>query len=288
MELRHLRYFITVAEELHFGKAAARLNMSQPPLSQQIRQLEGELGFPLLYRNKHTVELTEAGKVFLDEARIALAQIDQARLVAQKADQGLIGRISIGFVGSTTYILAPLLQRFLLHSPHINMTLHQMKTTNQIQALHDRSIHLGVVRTHIQSPHLVSEAIDSETFAVIVPLGHPLAHKEVLRMKELEHERFILSSKGSTYHDAVIHLCYQAEFSPNIALELPEISTILAFVSQGMGISIVPSSFRHQQHMGIVYREIEDAGIALKTYFVWHKEEKSKVLEQFLNIGRHT
>jgi DNA-binding transcriptional LysR family regulator len=285
MELRHLRYFISVAEELHFGKAAARLNMSQPPLSQQIRQLEEELGFPLLYRNKQHVELTEAGKAFLEEARNAMAKVEQARLVAEKANQGLLGRLSIGFVGSTTYSVAPLLQRFLVYSPKINVTLHQMKAADQLHALHERSLHLGIVRTHMQSPHLVSKAICREKFVVIFPEEHPMAQKESLRMKDLENERFIFTTRGSTYHDAVIHLCYQAGFSPNITLELPEILTIVAFVAQGMGVSIVPESFRHQQNKGVVYRELADVQSTLETYFVWHKEERSKVLQQFLKLN---
>ncbi|WP_372814361.1 LysR substrate-binding domain-containing protein [Paenibacillus sp.] len=286
MELRHLRYFITVAEELHFGKAATRLNMSQPPLSQQIRQLEEELGFPLLYRNKQHVKLTEAGKVFLEEVRIAIAQVEQACLVAQKANQGLLGRLSIGFVGSSTYSVAPLLHRFLLHSPKINITLHQMKTANQLHALHEGSIHLGIVRTHIHSPNIVSEVICSEKFVAIFPEGHPMTQREALRMIDLENERFILTTRGSTYHDTVIHLCYQAGFSPNIALELPEILTIMAFVSQGMGVSIVPASFRHQQNKGIVYRELADVTSTLETYFVWRSEEKSKVLQEFIKLSK--
>jgi len=287
MELRHLRYFVTVAEELHFGRAAVRLNMSQPPLSQQIRQLEDELGFPLFYRDTHRVELTEAGKVYLEETRFMLAHIEQARAAAEKAHQGAKGRLVIGFLGSTTYNIVPILQQFRLRYPMVDLTLHQMKTDRQLQALHDRSIHLGVIRNPIQTPVLKSEVYMNESFVAIFPKEHPLASKEQIYMRDLAEEKFILSSgyNGTTYHEAVISLCDQAGFSPQIALEVPEIHTIVAFVSEGMGVALIPASFKHQQNNAIVYRELEDVTTSLKTVFVWRSDEQSSVLKEFLQLS---
>ncbi|NRF94358.1 LysR family transcriptional regulator [Paenibacillus frigoriresistens] len=287
MELRHLRYFVTVAEELHFGRAALRLSISQPPLSQQIRQLEDEFGFPLFYRDKHHVELTEAGKVFLEEARLTLAKIEQALSAAEKAHQGARGRLVVGFLGSTTYNVVPLLLVYRKRFPLVDLTLHQMKTGHQLQALHDRSIHLGVVRNPVRTSQLVSETFQTEPFVAILSKSHPLALHENLRMQDLADEPFIVSSRynGTSYHETVINLCYQAGFSPKIALEVPELLTIVAFVSEGMGIALVPSSFRHQQNNNIVYRELIDVTESLKTVFLWRKDEKSPILHEFLKVS---
>lgn len=288
MELRHLRYFVTVAEELHFGRAAVRLNISQPPLSQQIRQLEEELGFPLFYRDTHRVELTEAGRVYLEETRLLLAHVEQARAAAEKAHQGAKGRLVIGFLGSTTYNIVPILRQFRTHYPMVDLNLHQMKTDRQLQALHDRSIHLAVVRNPVETPILASDIYLMEPFVVILPKGHPLAIQDRIRMQDLSNEKFILSSgyHGTTYHEAVISLCDQAGFSPQIALEVPELHTIVAFVSEGMGISLVPSSFRHQQNNAIVYRDLEEVKAELKTVFVWRSDEQSSVLQEFLKLSQ--
>ncbi|GLI05112.1 LysR family transcriptional regulator [Paenibacillus tyrfis] len=287
MELRHLRYFVTVAEELHFGRAAARLNMAQPPLSQQIRKLEEELGFSLFSRSKQHVELTDAGKVFLEESRSALARVEQAREAAEKASRGQTGRLAIGFVGSATYHIVPLLQQYRLRFPSVELKLHQMKSGSQLQALHEKSIHLGIVRASIHSPHLNTELFMREPFMAVLPEAHPLAGRQALSVRDLEHEPFILSPRqnGSTYHDAVIHLCYKAGFSPNIALEAPEILTVVAFVAEGMGVALVPASFRHQQNQGVVYRDIREAPV-LETAFIWRKDEKAPVLHEFLKLGR--
>jgi DNA-binding transcriptional LysR family regulator len=284
MELRHLRYFITVAEELHFGRAASRLNISQPPLSQQIHQLEHELGFPLLIRNKHHVKLTEAGRVFLEEARLTLAHIEKALDAAERAHLGATGRLTIGFVGSTTYNIVPLLQNYRQRFPSVNLTLHQMKTTHQLQALHDGRIQLGIVRTPMQSPFLTFDSIHREPFVAVLPQTHPLASQAALHLQQLAHEDFILSSRsnGSYYHDAVIRLCNQCGFYPKIALEAPEILTIVAFVSAGMGVALVPASFRDQQNKKVVYCELDDIDSSLEMAFVWRKDETSPVLEEFL------
>jgi DNA-binding transcriptional LysR family regulator len=287
MELRHLKYFVTVAEELHFGRAALRLNMSQPPLSQQIRQLEDQLGFPLFYRDKHHVELSEAGRVFLEEARLTLANIEQARAAAEKAHQGAVGRLVVGFLGSTTYSMVPLLLQYRARYPLVNLMLRQMKTGHQLQALNDRSIQLGVVRSPIRTSNLASETFLKESFVAIVPSGHPLAQQGSIRMQDLTEEPLILSSRynGNTYHETVINLCHQAGFSPKIALEVPELLTIVAFVSEGMGIAIVPASFRHQQNKGIVYRELSGVTETLRTVFIWRKDEQSPILREFLKLS---
>lgn len=288
MELRHLKYFIAVAEELHFSRAASRLNIAQPPLSQQIRQLEQELGFPLLLRNKHHVELTEAGKVFLEEARSILAYTEQATLAARQAHQGATGKLVLGFVGSATYSIVPLLQSYRLKFPSVNLVLYQMKRENQLQALHDRRIDAGVVRTPFTSPSLAYEVMQREPFAIALPENHSLAKRKSVRIEELRNEPFIIPSRrnGSNYHSEVIRLCYQAGFCPHITLEAPEILTVVAFVSAGMGVAIVPASFRTQQNKGVVYFELIGVNCCLEMGFAWRKDEKSAVLQEFLRLCR--
>ncbi len=176
MELRHLRYFVAVAEELHFGRAAQRLQMAQPPLSQQIRQLEQELGVELLYRTKRTVRLTEAGLAFLHQARQILVQSEQAIEVAQRASRGEVGRLAIGFVGSATYSLLPTAVRSFRHQfPDVRLMLHEMTTSEQIEALHDDRIQVGFIRPPISDDKLSVETVLQESFVAVLPEAHPLA-----------------------------------------------------------------------------------------------------------------
>ncbi len=284
MELRHIRYFVAVAEELHFGRAASRLNMAQPPLSQQIRQLEEELGFPLLFRSKQRVELSEAGKVFLEECRSILERMDRAVGAAEQAHNGATGRLNIGFVGSTTYHIASFLHHYRLQFPTVHLALHQMKTANQIEALREGRLHLAIVRTPVQSPFLISKVVLREKFIAAIPKAHALTKREKIRVQDLADENFIVPSRssGSIYHDAVIHLCYKAGYKPRISLEAPEILTIVAFVSEGMGVAFVPASFQNQTNEGVVYKELDEIDAALEMSFVWRKEEKSPALQQFL------
>jgi DNA-binding transcriptional LysR family regulator len=286
MELRHLRYFVMVAEELHFGRAASRLSISQPPLSQQIRQLEDELGFPLLFRNKHRVELTEAGKVFLEEARLILARTEKAQIAAERAHQGATGRLEIAFVGSTTYNIVPWVQKYRILFPSVHLVLHQMKTENQLQALHEGSIHMGVVRSQVQSPFLMNNLIQHEPLVVVIPESHPLSNRKTLRVEDLANEPFIITSRrnGASYYDTVIHICHQSGYYPQIALEAPEILTIVAFVSAGIGISLVPASFQEQQNNGVVYRKLEGGDVSLEMGFIWKKNNETQVLRTFLDM----
>jgi DNA-binding transcriptional LysR family regulator len=173
-----------------------------------------------------------------------------------------------------------------LHTKNRTAYTIQLKTTNQLQALHDGRIHLGIVRTPVQSPFLNSKVIQRERFVVALPQAHPLANHKKIHMKDLIKEDFIVSSRnnGSIYHDAVIHLCYQAGYRPKITLEAPEILTIVAFVSTGMGVALVPDSFRNQQNKGVIYQELDGVDATLEMSFVWRKNEKSQVLQEFLHF----
>ena len=187
MELRHLRYFVVVAEELHFRRAAERLHMSQPPLSQQIRALEEEVGATLLLRNQRRVELTAAGVVFLERARQILADVEDAARQARRVQRGEVGRLAVGFVGSAMYSFVPdLLRRFGEHAPDVTLRLHEMGTTEQLRQLEDGRLDVGFLRAARSRPELKIEIVAEEPVIAALPDLHPLAAKPRLTLADLE------------------------------------------------------------------------------------------------------
>ena len=183
MELRHLRYFVAVAEELHFGRAAIQLSIVQPSLSQQIRQLENELGFPLLYRTKRSVELTDAGKVFLVEAKRVLAQVQEAKRTAQRAYRGEVGRLVVGYISSSTYDLLPMMLRdYRERFPDVEVALRELTTQEQIRALEEDYIQVGLLRLPISAPLIQVEVVRREPIVCVLPEKHPLAARTHCRL----------------------------------------------------------------------------------------------------------
>src|SRR5258708_7929496 len=203
MELRHLRYFVAVAEELHFGRAATRLFIVQPSLSQQIRQLEDELGFPLLRRTKRSVELTDAGKVFLTEARNVLAQVQEAKRAAQRAYRGEIGRLVIGYISSSTYDLLPMmLSAYRERFPHVDVALRELTTQEQLRALEEESIQVGLLRLPISAPMVNVEVVRRQPIVCVLPGKHPLAMRERIDVSLLANAPSVVQSsqRGAGYY----------------------------------------------------------------------------------------
>src|SRR5256714_10216333 len=189
MELRHLRYFVTVGEELHFGRAATKLSIVQPSLSQQIHQLEDELGFPLLYRTKRFVELTDAGRVFLSEAKHVLAQVQEAKRTAQRAYRGEVGRLVVGYISSSTYDLLPMmLSVYRERFPDVEVALRELTTREQIRALEEEYIQVGLLRLPISVPMLNVEVVRREPIVCALPEEHPLAKHEGIAASLLANE----------------------------------------------------------------------------------------------------
>ncbi|MGB3301237.1 LysR substrate-binding domain-containing protein [Gordonia sp. (in: high G+C Gram-positive bacteria)] len=257
MELRHLRYFVAVAEELHFGRAALRLHIAQPPLSQQIKQLEGELGVTLLNRSTRKVELTDAGQRYLERAREILSSVDAAADEAGRVATGEVGRVSIGFTGSATYHLLPAIARHLrAELPDIVLDLHgEMLTPQQAAALHDGTIDLGFLRPPIHDRLLRYELVSTEPMLAVLPKAHPLAQRQFIEVADLADEIFITYSAfgRSVVFEVVIDACQRAGFTPNIQHEVGETATLIAFVAAGMGVALVPQSVRHMQITGAQY-----------------------------------
>ncbi len=291
MELRHLRYFVTVAEELHFGRAATRLAIVQPSLSQQIRQLEDELGFPLLYRTKRYVELTDAGKVFLAEARQVLAQVQEAKRTAQRAYRGEVGRLVVGYISSSTYDLLPLMLRvYRERFPAVEVALRELTTQEQLRALEEEYIHVGLLRLPISAPLVHVEVVRREPIVCVLPEEHPLAMRERIAVPLLAQEPFVLqaSQRGAGYSAQLLQLCLSSGFSPNVIQEVTEMHTIVSLVAAGMGVSLVPLSAQNIRSQGVVYRELEGTATLTEMAVAWLHDTQSALVQNFLAVARET
>jgi DNA-binding transcriptional LysR family regulator len=291
MELRHLYYFIAVAEELHFSRAAERLHISQPPLSQQIRSLEDELGVKLFERTKRQVHLTEAGKVFLERSYLVLAQLEQAIAVTQRIGRGEVGRLAIGFVDSATYTVLPeILRIFREQFPAVELRLHEMTTAQQIQALHHKQVDIGIVRSAISESGLSVECLLQESLVLALPETHPFSAQTTVSLSALADELFILfpAKMGPILYEQIIHMCQQAGFRPKVAQEAVQMQTIIGLVAAGLGIAIVPASMQNFHRSGVIYRPLQEQILKTGLYLTWRQHDSSPVIRAFLSLARKT
>jgi len=291
MELRHLRYFIAVAEELHFSKAAARLHIAQPPLSQQLQQLEAELGVQLFHRKtKRQVQLTEAGKVFLQEAYGLLKQLETAVALTQKIGRGQTGQLRIGFTSLVIYHLLPLILReFRQQFWEVELVLLELTTSQQEQALRDSRIHVGFAHPPLEDDTLSYQCIYFETLVVALPSTHTLTQKESIQVRSLLSEPLIMFPRylAPGLYERIISLFQQANFQPNITQEAIQMQTIIGLVSAGMGVAVIPSSLQNLQRSGVVYRPIVEQVPVIETAVIWHQENLTPVVENFVQFTQH-
>lgn len=291
MELRHLRYFIAVAEELHFGRAAERLHIAQQPLSRQIRNLELELGVSLFHRTKRTVRLTEAGKAFWKEAQKTLEQAQHAIDVAQKIEHGEAGHLHIGFTGPILNSVLPTIVRQFKHCyPNIHLELKRLSTEEQVQALLNEDIHVGLLHPPIETPSLRQEVIYQEPLIAVVPDIHPLVQttSQPMSVQELANEPFILfpRSIGPALYDSIISFCQQAGFSPAIAQEAFPQQTILGLVASGIGVSLIHASVKRIQQQGVVTRSLIEATPQLASAIVWPSDTTHPAVNKLLEVTK--
>ncbi|OCA82040.1 LysR family transcriptional regulator [Pseudobacillus wudalianchiensis] len=288
MELRHLKYFATVAEELHFGRAAQRLQMAQPPLSQQIKHLEAELDVLLLSRTKQRVELTKAGEAFLKRTYEILNRVHLACEEAKSIDRGEAGQLIIAFTGSMAFDPLPVLLRSYQEKyPKINIVLRQMTTTEQLEALQENTIHAGLLNMPIESAAVHVEMLREEPFIVALPKAHPLASQtEPVDVACLANEHFIMTprNEGQSYYDAIISLCQHAGFSPKKTQEARELHTALSFVASGIGVALLPSSIQFVKNDEIVYLQLKKSFTTCKIGVAWNKAETSPVVHSFISF----
>jgi DNA-binding transcriptional LysR family regulator len=263
MELRHLRYFVLVAEELHFGRAARRAGIAQPPLSQQIRALESELGVQLFDRNRRRVELTDAGRALVPEARETLRRAERAAQVARDGARGAYGRLAIGFVGSVAFGFLPeFISQYRKHYPGVRLDLWEMTSEQQRSALHEGTIDLGLVRYPVLDSEISFAPLFTEPLVVAISAEHDLGREtDPVPVAALAVERFVMFPRryGPPFFDQVMSLCHDSGFSPDIVQEAIQMPTIVSLVSAGIGVAIVPGSVRHMGLRGVTYRSLQDA-----------------------------
>lgn len=285
MELRHLRYFVVLAEELHFGRAARRLAISQPPLSVAIRQLEESVGARLFERNSKEVRLTPAGGVLQISARLLLRQAEEAALEARDVSQGSAGRLRIGFVGAMLYRGLPqALAKFQAKHPAVRITLAELNSGEQIaELLHDR-LDVGFVHTSRMPAELSHALLVSEPFVACLPVGHRLARRRKVATASLRDEPFVLFSRNASpdYHERILSICADAGFRPEVRHEVRHWLSVVSLVSQGMGVALVPSALRHAALRGAVFRPLEEEVSRSDAYCVWREGPENAVVQGFL------
>jgi DNA-binding transcriptional LysR family regulator len=288
MELRHLRYFLVVAEELHFGRAAARLHITQPPLSQQIRQLEDELGVPLFQRTKRRVQLTNAGRAFREAAQQMLDQAEQAVRTAQRVHRGEIGPFTVGFVGSAMAgRFSEILLVFRTRFPEVALTLQELTTGQQVEALRQRRIDIGVLRPPIGEEDFAFETVDRESFVVVLPKTHPLASQQRIPLRALAQETVVMVPRvlWPGMEDDIVEFCQRAGCYPQRLSGATQTLTVIGLVA-GMGLSLVPASMQTVRWKGIVYRPVQERTPLADLTVVWRRDETSAVVKMFVGVVR--
>lgn len=292
MELRHFRYFVHVAEELHFGRAAKRLGVSQPPLSQQIQVLEQKIGARLFERTNRRVELTEAGRLFLPEARAVLDQAAHAVAVARRASRGEIGEIAIGMTASAPFTgaVAKVIFTFRQRYPDVRLTMSEMPSPSQIEALTAGTLQAGLIRG-AQLPHLppgiTAAEIYSDRLVLALREDHPLARSgAAITIDQLADEPFVIHVRGmgAGFHEQFLALCHRAGFEPKITQEVYELSTLLGFIAAGLGITAVVGALKALQVEHVVYRPLDAPDVVTKMWLVHNEKETSPSCAAFIDL----
>ena len=289
MELRHLRYFVAVAEELHFGRAARRLNLAQPPLSQQILSLEEELGVKLFMRTSRRVDLTMEGRLFLDHARRVLAQAREAVEVVKSAGRGEIGHLAIGYVTSSVNALVPaILKAFHRERPAVELHCKEMNAARQVQALRQHEIDVGVLRTSLADESLELIPLFKEPLVLALPAGHPLVKRAKLRLRAAAGEAFVLVPQAHSpgFYDAVVDSCRRAGFAPRVTQEATEGQTILALVAAGLGVALVPAALKAWARPGVVFRDLPGQTTEIDLLLARRRDDRSALVSRFVEIAQ--
>jgi DNA-binding transcriptional LysR family regulator len=287
MDLRHLRYFICVAEEMHFGRAAMRLGISQPPLSQQIRALEDELGARLFERTSRRVRLTEVGRMFLPEAREALAQVERAVRVAQQSERGELGRLRLGFTASAPFVprIADALYGFQQSHPDVDLTLQELARDDQIYKIVNDEIDIGIVR-ELNQPvlpdGLTYRCLISEEMLLALREDHPLAQQgDSVAIADLAGVPLVLygATNGAGFNEHLLALCEAAGFQPRIALQASSFATLLGLVAAGFGATVLAPSLARVHVDNLVFRGL--AGPVTSRLWMIHKDPLSSTARAF-------
>ena len=285
MELRQLRYFTVLAEELNFTRAAARLHMSQPPLSAQIAQLEDELGVALFLRDSRRVQLTDAGATFLRDVRRIQDRLKEATQRVRTVHAGLAGRLEIGLSGS--HFLGPLpgIIRSLaeLH-PDIDVVLNEMAPNDQIEALRESRIDLSISRQPVEDELLCSQPLWPDPLVVALPPGHALARRKQLTLDALARERFVmLRRETSLFAEQLLQACAAAGFTPDVAQTVSEVPAQLSLIAAGLGVGLVPASTHNYQAHALAFRPLAGTPLAAGVHAVMRQDRRKAVIDTFVH-----
>ncbi|NER80369.1 MAG: LysR family transcriptional regulator [Leptolyngbya sp. SIO1D8] len=287
IELRQIRYFIAVAEELNFTRAAERLQIAQPPLSRQIQSLEKVLQVELLQRTNRRVTLTPAGQFFLSECQQILSHMERSIRMTRRAARGEIGQLIIGFEGSFhNETVLRIIQEFRQQFPDVDLVLQEMSSRQQTKALNQQLIDIGFVDPIVDHSDISLRKLLSEPLVVVLAISHPLANQDSLNLQELEQETWITgqSDKGCGLLIRILESCQQAGFTPNIQQETNDIQMTLGFVASGLGVTLLPISALRSEHSGVTYRTLQPPITQAELAVAWDLKNMSSVLTSFLGI----
>lgn len=284
MNLRRLYYFLVVAEELHFGRAAIRLRIAQPALTQQIKKLEQELGVDLLHRERgRSTELTNAGMALVQEGRRALAYAEQAADAAKRAGRGEVGFLRLGFAPSSAIDVFPRLVRtFKKRSPNVHLELVELQSEEQATGLRLGELDVGLIRPPIDDSGLRLETLTEEPLLAALPGTHPLARTTKLNLKDLAEDGFIMAPRSTApaWFDHLLLLCKEHGFSPRIVQEVETILTRIGFVAAGLGVALLPGPATGLRRAGIAMIPLDIPPIPL--LLAWRENVRSPVLKSFI------
>ena len=291
MELRHLRYFVAVAEELNFARAARRVRIAQPSLTKQIQQLEQELGFPLLYRTKKKVELLDTGRVLLDEAQVLLRQAEKAIQTTRRTHTGESGRLVIGFSPSAApEVLPRILRRYHALYPNVVVDLLEIASTKNAEALLESLMSVAVVRSpsFLNRELFCFEIIQRERFVIALPDSHPLAKQKSIRIKALASEPLIVPplQPGWGYSEAIFQIFRDNGIEPRITEEATQALAVITLVAGGFGVALVPVSISNLRLPGVTYRPIKGRCRTSDLTLVWRRDSRASTVRAFLEVVR--
>jgi DNA-binding transcriptional LysR family regulator len=288
-ELRHLRYFVVVAEELNFSRAATRLHMAQPPLSVAIRQLEQELGTDLFQRTTREVRLTEAGRVLLDGARRTLAEADRAVTAAKRAGAGELGQLTVGFSWSARFETLPALGRaFSAQHPDVQLLTHEMWNAEMGSALQSGSMDVAISLCPELAPDIADEVIRTERVIAVLAAKHPLANEEAISLGSLAGDEFVLFPRelAPRLHDMMVGICRHAGFEPKLRSESFHTGWDLLLLADVPVVAIAPRSVAGELPEGVVAVPLSDPDDALETRLLWRDDDPSPTVRAFLSAAR--
>lgn len=290
MDLRRLTYFVAVAEELHFGRAASRLNIAQPPLSRQIAQLEGDLNVQLFDRSRSQIRLTQAGEALLERARDILDRLERTEREVKRIGEGISGRLRIAFVGSATHgVLPNVVKAFRSAFPDVELALTAMNNAEQKRAVIQREIDLAIARPSLNDQELKSELLHHEPLILALPDTSVFLHDAVIRLSSLKSETFVLyprRPRRPSFADHILKACLNEGFIPKSQVMVQDYQTAISLVAVGVGLSLVPESVSETQRKGVIYRSYDGCNPGTSLSLNYRRDNRMPHLFNFLKIAQ--